>query len=165
MAESHGSRGKWSAPGVPHRGWQCVNIEDLGAPDLICEMCELQEIRYVHYMQHSAYPETLKCGCVCAGHMEENLAGAKRRETLLQNSAKRRAAWPDRKGWKKSRKGNPYIKVDGYHITIFPSGASWGGVVKNSLLDFELFAKRQYPTIRAAQLAAFDAMILHKSRT
>jgi hypothetical protein len=25
-------RGKWSAAGVPHKGWVCVDIEDLGEP-------------------------------------------------------------------------------------------------------------------------------------
>jgi hypothetical protein len=44
-------RGKWSQPGVPHKGWVCVDIEDLGEPSLTCEMCESQNIRYVHYME------------------------------------------------------------------------------------------------------------------
>lgn len=26
------SRGKWSQARVAHRGWQCVDIEDLGEP-------------------------------------------------------------------------------------------------------------------------------------
>lgn len=25
-------RGKWSKAGVPHKGWHCVDIEDLGEP-------------------------------------------------------------------------------------------------------------------------------------
>jgi hypothetical protein len=37
--------GKWIQPGVPHKGWTCVDIEDLDAPDSICEMCEVQEER------------------------------------------------------------------------------------------------------------------------
>jgi hypothetical protein len=40
--------GKWSQAGVPHRGWSCVGVEDLGAPEATCEMCETQKIRYVH---------------------------------------------------------------------------------------------------------------------
>src|SRR4051794_39614902 len=74
-----GRFGKWSQPGVPHRGWSCVDIEDLGAPDLVCEMCERQEIRSVHHMEHPDYPGSLRCGCICAGHMEEDLTGAQRR--------------------------------------------------------------------------------------
>lgn len=92
-----GGFGKWSEAGVPHRGWSCVDIEDLGAPDHICEMCERQEVRYVHHMQHPDYPNVLRCGCICAGHMEEDLARAHRRETTLRSAARRRRTWPDRK--------------------------------------------------------------------
>jgi hypothetical protein len=53
------STGKWTQPGVPHRGWYCVYVEDLGEPDRYCDMCETQPIRYVHYMQHHDYPEEL----------------------------------------------------------------------------------------------------------
>jgi len=49
--------GKWSMPGFPHSGWTCIDIENLGAPDAICEMCERQDIRYVHAMEHPDYPE------------------------------------------------------------------------------------------------------------
>jgi hypothetical protein len=56
--------GKWEIPGVPHRGWTCVDVEDLGAPDAGCEMCEVMEIRYVHYMQRPTYAEELAVGCI-----------------------------------------------------------------------------------------------------
>ncbi|GHV31592.1 hypothetical protein AGMMS4952_20620 [Spirochaetia bacterium] len=56
-------RGKWSDKGVPHKGWKCIDIEDLGEPSLTCEMCESQEIRYVHYMKHPGYKDILKVGC------------------------------------------------------------------------------------------------------
>ena len=85
--------GKWSVPGIPHRGWSCIDIEDLGSPEAVCEMCERQDIRYVHAMQHPDYPETLHCGCICAGHMEEDVERARRREASMKNAARRRAAW------------------------------------------------------------------------
>lgn len=37
--------GLWREPGVPHKDWTCVDIEDLGEPDHICEMCKVQEVR------------------------------------------------------------------------------------------------------------------------
>ncbi|MBO1518817.1 hypothetical protein J3U76_04035, partial [Oceanisphaera sp. DM8] len=76
-------RGKWSRSGVPHRGWHCVDIEDLGSPQVECGMCESQSIRYVHHMEHPAYPEVLEVGCVCAGHMEEDVAAARTREASM----------------------------------------------------------------------------------
>src|SRR5262249_44444099 len=72
--------GKWRQPGVPHRGWECTGIEDLGACAITCEMCEVQLIRYVHEMRHPDYPDALNVGCICAGHMEEDLVGARERE-------------------------------------------------------------------------------------
>jgi len=85
--------GKWTQAGVPHRGWTCVDIEDLGAPAHVCEMCEVILVRHVHEMEHPDYPETLRVGCVCAGHMEEDLVGARRREAAFKNGRQRRARW------------------------------------------------------------------------
>lgn len=42
------SFGKWSQQGVPKKGWTCIGFEDLGEPSTQCEMCENQDIRYVH---------------------------------------------------------------------------------------------------------------------
>jgi hypothetical protein len=66
------------------------SLEDLGEPSATCEMCETQEIRYVHYMQHPNYSRQLGSGCVCAGRMEEDYEGAQRRELVLRNAASRR---------------------------------------------------------------------------
>lgn len=66
----HTRHGKWSLPGVPHKGWSCVHFEDLGEPSQICGMCESAEVRFVHYMEHPEFSETLAVGCVCAEHME-----------------------------------------------------------------------------------------------
>jgi len=156
--------GKWSAAGVPHRGWTCIDIEDLGAPGHICEMCERREVRFVHYMQHPEYPTVLGCGCVCAGHMEEDLAHARRREDLLRNTARRRRHWPSRKAWKQSSKGNWHISVDGYHVTAFRKGTSWSAVVSQPSTGHERFARQLYPTLVAAQLATFDYLIFLRTK-
>ena len=54
-------------------------------------MCEKQAIRFVHVMTHPDYPEALNCGCVCSGHMEEDLVGARKRESDFKASRGRRA--------------------------------------------------------------------------
>ena len=96
--------GKWAQPGVPHRGWQCVDWCDLREDDPdteleTCEMCESQEIRFVHNMRHREYPTDLRCGCVCARHMEQNYEGARRREKSMRSRAARRSHFPKRAGW------------------------------------------------------------------
>ncbi len=153
-----GGWGKWSDAGVPHKGWTCVDFEDLGEPDLVCEMCERQEIRYVHYMEHPDYPERLACGCICAGHMEEDLVGARRRETRAQSAAQRRGRWLTRKGWRRSAKGNVHIGVDGYHITVFRGGSGFKAAISKPVTGFKHFGKRTFASETAAQLATFDAL-------
>src|SRR5262245_50790777 len=100
MTETIGT-GKWREPGVPHRGWTCVDIEDLGEPSHTCEMCETMVVRYAHAMTHPDYPEELRVGCICAGHMEEDLIGAQRREATFKARQARRAKWLTRQ-WRVS---------------------------------------------------------------
>src|SRR5262245_28940109 len=106
--------GKWSQPGVPHKGWTCVEIYDRDDDLQACEMCESAMVRYAHVMSHELYPERIEVGCICAGRMSEDPVGAEQRETNFKNRAKRRAKWLNRAGWKSSKSNNPRIKVDGY---------------------------------------------------
>lgn len=80
----------WKRAEVPHSGWMCTGVSDLGAPVGICEMCGYQIIRYAHRMRHPGY-RSLSVGCVCAGRMEGNVAAAKRREAEFK---KRRGRFP-----------------------------------------------------------------------
>ena len=138
-------RGKWSVKGVPHKGWHCIDIEDLGEPAQICEMCETQEIRYIHYMEHEQFPNILKVGCVCAGHLEENLSEAKKRDDFMKSRSGKRKRWLSR-NWKISKKGNEYVKADGYIITIFPFKNSWSALIKSEDGSYEKFSRRSYET-------------------
>ena len=83
--------GKWSQIGVPHRGWTCVSVDDLGASDAICEMCETQEIRYVRRVEHPDYREAPGVGRICAENMENDYETPRRRERILRNAAQLRS--------------------------------------------------------------------------
>ena len=155
--------GKWSKPGVPQKGWLCTGIEDLGAPNKVCEMCETQRIRYVHYMEHPAYPDTLGVGCICAGHMEQDHEAARNRERSIKSSAHRRSKWLKRK-WKESARGNPYINTDGFNIVLYKQGRQWSGTITNRQTEEKHHARRRYDTLDQAKLAAFDGMIFLKQR-
>ena len=150
--------GKWSMPGVPHKGWTCTDIEDLGGLHATCDMCERRQIRYVHAMQHPDYPDTLFCGCICAGHVEENLTQARQREAITKNAARRRAAWPDRKGWRRSTDGKLRIRDRGIQVTVFPNHGGWQGLIRQPATGYVRFSKRVYPNERAVQFAAFDVI-------
>jgi len=148
-------RGKWSKPGVPHRGWNCVDIEDLGEPNLECEMCESQMIRYVHHMEHPQFPEVLQVGCVCAGHLEGDVAAARTREASMKSRSGKRKRWLTRK-WRVSAKGNPWINVDGYRVTVYPRGGGWATTVSVDDNSSVQHSRVNYPTVDRAKLAAFD---------
>ena len=148
-------RGKWSLPGVPHLGWQCVDVEDLGAPLATCEMCESQTIRYVHFMEHDAYPDVLEVGCVCAGNMAGDLQGARTREASMKSRSGKRTRWLTRK-WKCSAKGNDWIRADGYRVTIYKKKGKWGATVAAEIGEMVKHSRRTFQTQDRAKLAAFD---------
>ncbi|WP_156398552.1 hypothetical protein [Mesorhizobium sp. Root102] len=83
--------GKWSDPDVPKSGWSYAYGHDLGLGKdrhKICEMCEAIHIRFVHVMRHPTGLE-LETGCICAGHMEGNLAVARARDDDRKRAAER----------------------------------------------------------------------------
>jgi hypothetical protein len=42
--------GRWAQAGVPHKGWHCIDIEELNEQDHICA----RQVRFVHVMEHPA---------------------------------------------------------------------------------------------------------------
>lgn len=150
-----GGRGKWSQAGVPHLGWTCVDIEDLGEPSQVCGMCESQEIRYVHFMQHDAYPHVLEVGCVCAGNMEGDLLAARRRDATMLSRAGRRARWLSR-SWRVSVKGNEWIRSDGFRVIVRMVDGHWAVSIASEEDNSVRHGRRRYRTSAQAKLAAFD---------
>lgn len=154
-----GGTGKWARAGVPHKGWGCVGVTDLGEPSRICEMCEVMVIRYVHHMRHDNYPDVLDCGCICAGHMEDDYANAQSRERLMHNVDARRKNWLTR-DWRVSRKGNPFLNTDGCNIVVFERGSGWAyRIVRDGEPENAHMSEHTYRSARDAKLASFDAMI------
>jgi hypothetical protein len=125
-------------------------------------MCETQDIRYVHHMEHPDYPESLAVGCVCAEHMENDYEGPRRREKALRNAAQRKRRWLSRK-WKVSVKENAYLNTDGLNITVFQRNPKlWGARIEDRATGRSVSSRRPHQTEDAAKLAAFDAMIFLK---
>jgi hypothetical protein len=149
-------RGRWNQLGIPHRGWACIDVHDLGAPTGTCEMCNREEIRFVHEIRHPDWENALNVGCVCVEKMSGDYVAPRRREAELRKRASRRARWLTRK-WRVSEKGSEYLNVDGANITIFcyrcgPKKGLWGYKVDDS------FSRRAFISAAAAKLAAFDAL-------
>ncbi len=120
-------------------------------------MCETQKIRYVHYMEHPRYPDTLGVGCVCAGHMEGDVAAAKTREKSMQSRAGKRKRWLTRK-WRESAKGNHWLRADGYRITVYRKGRGWGVTLAAEDNTRVYHSGRSLRTEDQAKLAGFDML-------
>lgn len=115
--EPEGETNLWKRDDVPHEGWECTGVIDLGKPVGVCRMCGYQIIRYVHIMKHPNYPRTIGAGCICAGKMEGDVEKAKARETAFKNRQHRRETFLHLPR-KRSRNGHEYIKYHGEIITL-----------------------------------------------
>ena len=114
---SDGETNLWKRNDVPHSGWYCTGVIDLGAPVGTCRMCGYQIIRYVHVMRHNEYPRAIGAGCICAGNMEGSAENAKKRENDYKNRLRRRKSFLNTK-FKRSRSGNSYFKYKGEIVTV-----------------------------------------------
>jgi hypothetical protein len=157
---AHTKRGLWSEPGVPHKGWRCVDMQD--AYDYqdyldVCEMCTTADIRYIHYMEHDDYPDPLRVGCICAENMEEDYVAPREREKRFISERKRKNTWIDKR-WKVSRKGNDWKQEGMWLFTIFQSytGNSYKLFIKNDITGDGVVTPTAYPTPYDAKLAAWD---------
>lgn len=168
-------RGKWAQPSVPHKGWRCVDVIDLGEEGdksayEMCEMCESQEIRFVHVMENDRYTTDsgervqLRCGCICAGHMEGDKVGAERRDKDMRNRALRRAKFPNRKGWYVNRNGHEVIKVDGHIIVVVSNAHGFHVRICQSRSQDWTPGRKNYPSTFEARLACFDALEYSKRK-
>lgn len=162
MAESTGT-GKWATADVPHKGWACVFVDDLGSQDAVCEMCEAREIRYVHFMEHPEYDRVLAVGHLCAGHMSEDYEGADRRDKVARQISARRAAWKNRL-WRTSNKGNPYINTsDGYNVTVYQvKSGDWGYSITHRPSEKRLESVRFFPTEQEAKRESLAGIVWAK---
>jgi hypothetical protein len=143
-------------PGVPHKGWHCVDVVDLRADGepadetdyATCQMCGNEKIRYVHIMEHPDLDENFEVGCVCAEKMSGDYEGPKRREAKLRNRAVRRTRWLQRK-WRVSAKGNSFLNVDGHNLGVHPTKTKRGS-------DRQPFQCKDLCLKDEAKLALFD---------
>ena len=148
-----GEENLWKRDDVPHEGWTCEAIYDLGEPAGVCRMCGHQIIRYVHVMSHPAYPRKIGAGCVCAGRMEGDIERAKARENAFKNRQARLETFL-RTPLKRSRNGNEYMKYKGELVTVLRDKYREGyykSVCRNVY-------SMSFPTKEAALTDAFDRL-------
>jgi hypothetical protein len=86
---------------------------------------------------------------------EQPLRDAKQR---TEEEARLRTYWPQRT-WRKSREGNWYLNSDGYNLVVSGKTGGWTVFIQNRETEQTQPGRKIYPTLEAAKLAAFDALI------
>ena len=143
--------GYWDDPEVPQINWYLDHVIDLGYPDGLCEMCQVQRIRYVHVMNHDKHSQ-LRCGCICAGRMSGDPDKHLEVEARMRKKAARKVAWAQLSSWKLSRKGNLYIKKDGVLIVRYQGHEGlWSFSVNGERSD------QWFDTVKEVADATFEA--------
>src|SRR5215472_7593629 len=155
------STGKWREEGVPHKGWTCVDVTDLGPDEEdrgTCEMCEVAEIRFSHTMVHPEYEGELAVGCICASHMEGDYVGPRERERPLRRRARRRLAWGKRL-WSQGGAGVTQTRTRGTDVTVFWDDHLSGWRIRLVKAGRVVQGQKVYPAAADARRAAFDAVL------
>ena len=153
---------RWNKPGIPHKGWRHEGVEDVEQDYVECEMCGHEKVRYAHYLSHPEYTQVLRVGCVCAGKMIGDYVDAEAHDRRARMITTKRANL-HAKTWKRSAKGNLYLKIDGRDpilggivLVIFPdkyNEGKWEYGVDGQ------FTQRRYNTSSEAKNAAIDAVL------
>ena len=149
----------WDQAGVPHKGWRCIDVEDLGVEGRgytpgTCEMCGNHPLRYIHMMEHENH-DPLQVGCVCAEKMAIDY-DATAAEKKLQRKAGVRSRWLSRR-WSTSQKGNPYLRLNGLIIGVSRQYSRWTFWIIDPDQDTRQHSKRSYEKEDEAKLALFEA--------
>lgn len=113
----------WNKAGIPHKGWVCVKMEDLGEPEFTCEMCGKEEIRFKHHMFHELENKQIAVGCVCAGAMQNGYENALEREYEFRKMVSRLDTFL-KKPWSEDTRSlysdkRLYIKSKEYTLSIY----------------------------------------------
>jgi hypothetical protein len=162
-APTHRLTGNWRPDRqVPTSGWSFAGgLEDRGLGRHLCEMCETHRVRFVHEMAHPDYPRRLRVGGDCAGFMEGDAEGARRRDTDFRNRQARRLRWIS--AWHLIDEKNPaagqYRNLDRFHFQVRPDPEDQGWVGSVSYRSSPIrWVSSPFPDLVEAKLATFDKL-------
>ena len=154
--------GKWLDDGFPKIGWKFAGIKAYDAEGGLCQMCGHAKRRFLHLMTNDQVPEVLEIGLQCAELLEQDWYRPAKRERRYQDDLRVGKDWPSKR-WKLSSRGNPYVNVREFNITIWDKGgAGFGVTIKlQNKFDgsFEINGKKLYQTIEEAKAGALDAFL------
>lgn len=159
--------GRWLDDTFPKTGWKFAAIKDYGVGGQSCAMCGHAGLRFLHLMTNDQIPEVLTLGLQCAELLEQDWYRPAKRERRHQDELRVGKDWPSKR-WKLSSRGNPYINVRGFNITIWDKGrAGFGVTIKlQNKFDgsFEINGKKLYKTLEEAKAGALDAFLYARNK-
>jgi hypothetical protein len=122
---------------MPHLGWRCIEIADLGKADFVCEWCAQAIVRYVHMLEHEDYFEFIRAGSCRAGHLTSDEIGARVRERTFKLARARREKWLT-SAWTRAADGRLFLNRSGVNLSVFPVGDKrFGAVVSRERGDWK----------------------------
>jgi len=142
---------------MPREGWTVAEVIDLltlGEPPGTCDRCGRDDLRFIHLLDHRAWPESIVTGKCCAQRLTTDYDPTAEHALVLR--ARRRDRFPDLERWDISARGNPWIKYRGATVTVFPKEEGYACCVA---LDDDRTYRHGFKTVRDAKLAAFDALV------
>jgi hypothetical protein len=74
------------------------------------------------------------------------------------DEARLRTYWPTRV-CRKSREGNWYLNAEGFNLVVSHRGGKWTVFIRNRETEWAQVGRQTYPTLEAAKLAGFDALM------
>ena len=149
----------WNKPGIPHKGWLYVRIEDIEEPTFKCEMCGNEYIRFVHFLSHRDYEKEIKVGCICASKMTGDYEYPKIKEKHLKSIISKRSRWLTRV-WRVSKSGNEYLNIGGKNIGIWVDRTHNPTPAIRTRIEGEFF-KERFQDEKEAKMFLFDKLYQH----
>jgi hypothetical protein len=89
--------------------------------------------------------------------MEQDLVGAKRRESAFKTRERRKDKLLTQK-WKVSAKGNFYINEKDWNIVVYQKGAVWSGRISRRDSDETYFLKAWFSDSETAKRKALELL-------
>jgi hypothetical protein len=94
--------------------------------------------------------------------LEDRLAAHEEKQRK-KKIARRRESWQQPE-WRRSRKGNAFTNVHGFHIVVFQRNAQWSIGISGCATDEMTFGPKRYASEDEALAAAFDALLYMESK-
>lgn len=128
-----------------------------------CDYCQEELERYQVYLCHHVVANVVNVDRACAERLTGEPERVNRDIREAQYLWRITVTWSRRK-WKRSSRGNAFINVAGYNVTIFEKGRRFGLMIRNTQTKQMQVGRMIYPTVEAAKRGALNAILWARTR-